>query len=100
VRTLDEAEIGKLIREGRIDLADLEEDPPEETEPEDTTLKDGLKAIVTAIKGIEIPAPAKPEAPKVTVSVPARRPLDITVKVLTRDKNGYIESVSFKEAIA
>ena len=95
MRTLDEAEIGRLIREGRVSLDDLE---PEDTpEPEDTMLKDGIASIVSAIKGIEMPKIEKPDAPKITVNVPKREWRNLTMTVTDRDKNGYIKTVAIQE---
>ena len=94
---LTEDEIGYLMRQGELGSQDLADTKPDEPEPEDTTIKDGIADLVAAIKGIPKPEKVSIPAPQVTVNVPKRSPIDLIVRVLTRDKGGNIETVAFKE---
>jgi len=94
---LTEEEIGYLIRNGELgadDLAGSAADIP------DTTVKDGIAALVAAIGAIQMPQmPAMPKhpAPVVTVNVPKRGLIHLRMKVLKRDRDGFIDEVDLKE---
>jgi hypothetical protein len=96
---ITEQELEYLVNAGLVsatELKDSDEDP-------DTTVRDGMAAIVAAIGAIKfpepMPMPAMPKIPAPIVNVTMPKRGTWTAKVTKRDRDGYIETVEFKEDV-
>jgi hypothetical protein len=96
---ITEQELEYLVNAGLVSATELKESD----EDPDTTVRDGIAAIVAAIGAIKFPDPVampampKHPAPIVNVTIPKRGTW--TATVVERDRDGYIRKVTFKEEV-